>query len=349
MNRINEIKAANKAAYIKSGKKWDSVAKPLGSFGQLETLIQQIAAIQDSENVNIDKRTVVVFCADHGVVKEGVTQTDSSVTAVCAYDIADGSSNVNAIADSCSADVLAVDIGMLTDVEHPKLMQRKVAYGTKNIAEGPAMTLEEAQKALIVGMDIAKELKEQGVKLLLTGEMGIGNTTPTSAIAAVLLGRSPTEVTGKGAGLSSDGLKRKIKVIERAISINRPDADKPIELIAKIGGLEIAGMTGLFLGGAYYKMPVVIDGVISAAAAALAYKINPHCAEYMLASHTSGEPAGEGLLKLIGAKAVIDAGLRLGEGTGGLLLLPLLDSALALYRNAHTFEDISIERYVEQK
>ena len=349
MDRIKKISPADKSTYIKSGEKWDSVAKPLGSFGQLETLIQQISAIQGSEDVHIDKRTVVVFCADHGVVKEGVTQTDSSVTAICAYDIADGSSNVNAIADSCSADVLAVDIGMLTDVEHPKLLRRKVAYGTKNIAEGPAMTLEEAQKAIIVGMDIVKELKEQGIKLLLTGEMGIGNTTPTSAIAAVLLGKTPSEVTGKGAGLSSDGLNRKVKAIEKAINTNKPDAEKPIELLAKIGGLEIAGMTGLFLGGAYYKIPVVIDGVISAAAAALAYKINPLCAEYMLASHTSGEPAGEGLLKLIEKKAVIDAGLRLGEGTGGLLLLPLLDSALALYRNSHTFEDISIERYVEQK
>ena len=348
MNRIQNIKPPDKTAFLSAKKRWDSVAKPLGSFGELEHMIQKIASVQGTDNVTIDRRTAVVFCADHGVVQEGVTQTGSEVTAVCAYAIANGTSNVNAVADSCHADVLAVDIGMLTDVEHPRLLWRKVAYGTANLAKEPAMTLEQAEKALCIGMDIVRDLKKDGVQMLITGEMGIGNTTPTSALASVLLDKSPREVTGRGAGLSTEALERKIHVIEQAIALHQPDRNHPLDLLAKLGGLEIAGMTGLFLGGAYYQIPVVIDGVISAVSAVLACELNPLCAEYMLPSHVSGEPSGKRLLEMIHLHPVIHAGLRLGEGTGGLLLLPLLDSALALYRNSHTFEDIAIERYTEQ-
>ena len=179
-------------------------------------------------------------------------------------------------------------------------------------------------------------------------EMGIGNTTPTSAIASVLLKATPAQVTGRGAGLSTEGLRRKIAAVERAIAVNTPDPDDPLDILAKLGGFEIAGMTGLFLGGAVYRIPVVIDGVISACAAALACRIEPLCAHYILPSHTSGEPAGEGLMTLMGLHPVIDAGLRLGEGTGALLLLPLLEGALSLYRNAHRFDETPIERYTPQ-
>jgi len=348
INRIQNIISPDKTAYLSAKKKWDSVAKPLGSFGELELMIQKIASVQNTDDVHIDKRTAVVFCADHGVVQENVAQTGSEVTATCAYAIADGTSNVNVIADSCHADVLAVDIGMLTDVDHPKLLRRKVAYGTANLAEEPAMTLEQTEKALCIGMDIVRDLKKQDVQILITGEMGIGNTTPTSALASVLLDQSPHEVTGRGAGLSTEALERKIHVIEQAIALHQPDKHHPLDLLAKLGGLEIAGMTGLFLGGAYYQIPVVIDGVISAVSAVLACQLNPLCAEYMLPSHVSGEPSGKHLLEMIHLHPVIHAGLRLGEGTGGLLLLPLLDSALALYRNSHKFQDIAIERYTEQ-
>ena len=348
MNRIKNIAIPDKTAYLSAKKRWDSIAKPLGSFGELELMIQKIASIQHTDAVQIDKRTTIVFCADHGVVQEGVTQTGSEVTAICANAIAKGSSNVNAIANSCHAEVLAVDIGMQKDIENSKLLRRKVAYGTANFIKEPAMTLEQTRKALCIGMDIVRDLKKDGVQLLIAGEMGIGNTTPTSAIASVLLNQSPREVTGRGAGLSSEGLERKIHAIEQAIAVNHPDKNQPLELLSKLGGLEIAGMTGLFLGGAYYQIPVVIDGIISAVSAVLACQMNSLCAEYLLPSHVSGEPAGKALLQMIHLNPVIHAGLRLGEGTGGLLLLPLLDSALALYRNSHKFEDIAIERYTEQ-
>lgn len=345
MNRILCIHPSDRNAAAAAKAQWDSIAKPLGSFGLLEEMVQKIAAMQGTADVDISRRTAVVLCGDHGVVSEGVTQTGSDVTAVCAEAIAAGRSNVNALAAAYGVEVLCADLGMVQEVRHPAILNRKIAPGTRNFTQGAAMTIAETEQAICAGMDIVCDLKQNGVQLVLTGEMGIGNTTAASALASVLLGKSPRKVTGRGAGLSDAGLERKIHAVERAISVNQPDPKQPLALLAKLGGLEIAGMVGLFLGGAYYRMPVVIDGVISAAAAAIAYELNPICTEFMLPSHASGEPAGEGLLTLMGLQPVIRAGLRLGEGTGGLLLLPLLDGALALYRNAHRFDETPIERY----
>lgn len=349
MDRINRITPSDKSAFLSAKTHWDGIAKPLGSFGELEYAVQKIAAVQGTDKVDISRRTAVIFCGDHGVVAEGVTQCGSEVTAECAKAIAEGRSNINAISAVNNIDVIAVDVGISNDVDCDSLIKRKIAHGTENFTQGAAMTSAQTEQAITVGIDIAGELKKQGVNLLISGEMGIGNTTSASAISAVLLDLPVEKVTGRGAGLSSDGLERKISAVKRAIEINSPDADKPFELLQKLGGLEIAGMTGLFLGGAYYHIPVIIDGVVSAAAAACAYIINPICAEYMLASHCSEEPAAAGLLKMIGLKPVINAGLRLGEGTGGALFVSLLDGALALYNNSHKFDETSIERYAELK
>lgn len=349
MDRIKQIVPADRGAYRAAKERWDSIAKPLGSFGLLEEMIQCIAAVQGTPDVDISKRTAVVMCGDHGVVCEGVTQCGQEVTAQCAVAIAEGRSNINAVAAAYGIDVMAVDVGLAEDVECSRLIKRKVVCGTRNIAEGSAMTAAETEAAIVTGMDIAGELAGNGAKLIITGEMGIGNTTPTAALASVLLGLAPEKATGRGAGLSSEGLQKKVSAVRRAIEVNQPSPDRPSELLQKLGGAEIAAMTGLFLGGAFYHVPVIIDGVISAAAAALAYTMQPLCSGYMLASHCSGEPAGEGLLGYIGLRAPINAGLRLGEGTGGALLIPLLDGALSLYNNAHRFEDTAIERYVELK
>ena len=349
MERIKHISSTDKAAYQAAKQRWDSIAKPLGSFGLLEEMIQKIAAVQGTPDVDISKRTAVIMCGDHGVVAEGVTQCGSEVTAECAKAIAEGRSNINALASQFGIDVIAVDVGIKSDVDCSAIIHQKVSYGTENTTKGPAMTMEQTVKAIEVGMDIAGELKEKGTDLIITGEMGIGNTTSASALASVILSLPPEQVTGRGAGLSTEGLRNKIDAVSRAIDINHPSIDKPLEMLQKIGGTEIAAMTGLFLGGAYYRMPVVIDGVISAAAAAAACAVNPVCSEYMLASHCSGEPAGEGLLAYCGLTAPIYAGLRLGEGTGGAMLIPLLDGALALYKNSHRFEETNIERYVELK
>lgn len=349
MNRIEKITSTDKHAERIAHKRWNSIAKPLGSLGLLETAVEKIAAVQGTENVDIHKRTVVVMCADNGVVCEGVTQSDSSVTTVCAAAIANETSNINVIAETLGAEVLAVDIGINRDVDNSKLLNRKIAYGTNNIAVGAAMTTEQTEQALCTGMNIVCDLKAAGAKIIVTGEMGIGNTTTASALSSVLLGVPPRYVTGRGAGLDSARLEQKIAVIERAISVNNPDKNNPIDLLSKLGGLDIAGMAGLFLGGAYYHIPVVIDGVISAVAAVLAYQINPLSAEYMLPSHASAEPAGKMLLESIGLNPLIMAEMRLGEGTGGVMLMPLLDGALSVYNSAHRFDEISIERYKELK
>lgn len=345
MKRISMIIPADKNAYKEADEKWNTVAKPLGSFGVLEEYIKKIASIQGTADVDISKRNAVVMCGDHGVVEEGVTQAPSSVTADCAVAISDGKSNINALAAVYNVEVTTVDIGICSDVNAQKLIKRKVAYGTKNIAKGPAMTYSEVNQAIVIGMDIVCELKKKGTGIIITGEMGIGNTTSASALASAVLELPAEEVTGRGAGLSSEGLKKKIDTVRKAILINAPDITDPFDVLSKLGGFDIAGMTGLFLGGAYYHIPVVVDGVISAAAAYIAYMINPLCAEYMIAGHRPSEKAGVRFLNAIGLEAVIDAGLRLGEGTGGILLLPLLDGALALCNKSHRFEELGIKKY----
>lgn len=349
MERISQIKPTDKHWSEIAREKWNSVAKPLGSLGILESCIEKAAAVQKTADVHFRKRTVVVMCADNGVIAEGVSQSGSDVTAVCAEAIGMGTSNINVLAGLYGADVLAVDIGIARDMNSSCVIGRKVRFGTANIAKGPAMTRNEAEKAICMGMDMVRELSVSGTDIIVTGEMGIGNTTTSAAVSSVLLGLPPEKVTGRGAGLSDEGLQKKLKAVRSAIAVNRPDENDPVDIISKVGGLDIAGMTGLFLGGAVYGVTVVIDGVISAVSAALAHRLAPDCADYMLPSHVSDEPAGRLLLESMGLRAPITAGLRLGEGTGGVMLLPLLDGALAVYNSSHRFEDIGIERYVEQR
>lgn len=347
MDRIRLISPADKEAGKRAALKWNSIAKPLHSLGMLEDDIIKLAEIFGSENFSLDKRCAVVMCADNGVVFEGVTQTDSSVTAVVAKAIANGTSNINLMANACSADVFAVDIGIKGKLTADGLIDRKIADGTGNIAVGPAMSRQQAERALAVGMDMVRDLKEKGYKLIVTGEMGIGNTTTASAAASVLLGLSPEEVTGRGAGLDDNGLARKINVIKKSIEINKPAPDDAVDIISKVGGYDISGMTGLFLGGAVYHIPIVTDGFISAVSAALAAMICPVSKEYMLCSHVSKEPAGRKMLEYLGFEAPVNAGLCLGEGTGGVLLLPMIDAAMAVYNSSHSFDNLSIEKYKE--
>ncbi len=337
------------SAYFAAKRRFDSVAKPLGSLGLLEDSIEKIAAVQHTADVDISDRCAVVMCADNGVTAEGVTQSDSSVTALCAAEIAQGRASINKLAETFGARVMAVDVGISRDVRADGLVNKKIAYGTKNIAVGEAMTNAQAQQAVCVGMDIMHGMLSQGVKIAVSGEMGIGNTVTAAAVTSVMLGLDPHITTGRGAGLSSEGLKRKIAVVERAIEVNSPFSGDPLETLRKVGGFDIAAMTGLFLGGAVYGIPVIIDGVISAAAAYLAYKISPRVLDYILPSHMSSEPSSRLLLEKMGLEPLITARLHLGEGTGGIMLLPLLDGALAVYNGAHRFDDIGLEGYVELK
>lgn len=343
MERIGRILPLDKSAISAAKERWNSIAKPLGSLGVLEEQIANIAGMIGSPDVELSKRAAVIMCADNGVVCENVTQSPSEVTAIVAKAIAEGTSNISVMANCFDADTIAVDVGMSVDVEGT--LRKKTACSTLNIANGAAMTVEQAKAAVAAGMDIVRDLNERGVRVVASGEMGIGNTTTATAIACVLLDKSPEEIAGRGAGLSTEGLSRKIAVIKRAIEMNKPNADDPIDVLSKLGGFDIAGMAGLFLGGAVYRLPIIVDGMISACAAAVAAEICPICRDFMLASHVSSEPASRLLLERLGLKAPISAELRLGEGTGAVLLLPMLDAALAVYNSSHSFESLSMERY----
>lgn len=326
-------------------RRWNAVAKPLYSLGLLEDMVVKLAGIQKTEDVDIGRRCALVFCADNGVVAEGVAQTDSSVTASVARSIAGGNGNVCQMAKVARCDVFAVDVGMLEKLDDPRVIDRRVAPGTKNIALGPAMTRDECLAAVAAGEDMVREMAARGYRLIATGEMGIGNTTTSSAVACALTGAEITRMTGRGAGLSDEGLKRKIAAIRRALQVNRPDPDDPLDVLAKVGGFDIAAMAGAFLGGAKYGAAVMVDGFISSVAALCAQKMLPESGNFMLASHVSREPAGALMLDALGLKPILNAGLALGEGTGAVAAMPLIDMALAVYRGV-TFEDIAVEAYV---
>lgn len=342
----DQIPAFDQAAAKQAKNNWDAIAKPLGSLGILEDDIIQIAGLTGNPQVCLDKRGVLVMCADNGVVEEGVTQTGQEVTAIVASNIAHMDTSVCNMARVAGADVTAIDMGCATPAEGA--LDRRIAPQTNNFTKGPAMTRAQAEQGLTTGIELVKEYKDRGYQLLATGEMGIGNTTTSSAVAAVLLGLPIEEVTGRGAGLSDAGLTRKIAAIKKGIEVNQPNPTDAIDVLAKVGGFDIAGMAGVFLGGALYQVPVLIDGFISALSALVAARICPASTHAMIASHVSAEPAAHMVLEELGAKPLIQAGMRLGEGTGAVCAMPLLDMALSVYREMVSFDDIQIEAYTPQ-
>ena len=344
---LDRIHSTDPALLKGCQENWNKVAKPLHSLGLLEGLVAKIGAAQGTVHPDIAKRKALVFCADNGVVAEGVSQSASAVTTAVARSMAAGSSNVNVFALEAGAGVAVYDVGMIDDV--PGLGQCKVCRGTRNLAKEPAMSRDEAIAAIEAGIHAAEKAKEEGCKLLVTGEMGIGNTTTAAAVLSVLTRTEPEAVCGRGSGLSDAGFKRKIQAVRKGIATNCPCPEDPVDVIAKVGGADIAAMCGVFLAGAALQVPVVMDGLISCVAALAAARIDNHTVEYMIPSHTGREPGGRLALEALGLKAPIQADLALGEGTGGLLLLPMLDMALALYNSSHSFTDIGIEPYREQE
>ena len=328
-------------------KRWDAVAKPLDGLGRLERLVIKIGALTQTDEVKLTRRVVCVMCSDNGVVEEGVTQTDASVTAIQAENILHHRTSVCRMAAVAGADVFPVDMGMLVRV--PGVDGPHIADGTGNIARGPAMSREECQAAVDYGKMLAGKYKQEGYDIIVTGEMGIGNTTTSSAVASVLLSVPVESVTGRGAGLSDEGLAKKIRAVRHAIEVNKPDPADPMDVLARLGGFDIAGMTGLFLGAYENRIPVVIDGLISSIAALIAVRLCPEAASAMLPSHSSAEPAAEAILAEIGEPALLYAGMKLGEGTGAVCMLPLLDMALSVYESGVGFTDTGLEPYTVQK
>ena len=342
---MNSIKPASQALRQQAKQRWDQVAKPLGSLGVLEEDIIRIAAASGSLAVSLRPRAIVVMCGDNGIVKEGVTQTGQEVTAIEAGNMAQGNSCVCLMARQAGADVIPVDVGMACRDAGPGVVNRKVAYGTKDFLEAPAMTREETVKAMEAGADMAVELKERGYVLAGSGEMGIGNTTTSSALLSVLLNMDPELVTGRGAGLTTAGYNRKVQVIREGIRIRKPSGEDPVDALSKVGGLDLAALTGFYIGCAACGLPVVLDGLITGAAALAAVRISPDVKGYLLASHVSAEPAGAMVLDALGLKPAISAGMCLGEGTGAAALFPLLDMAAAVYTQMSSFDDIHVDAY----
>lgn len=325
--------------------RWDNLAKPLDGLGRFETMVARIGAIMGTQQVDIARKLVLILCADNGIVQEGVSQSGQEVTAIVAESMAKGQSSVCKMASCIGADTAVVDIGVNRELVKDGIIHKKVVFGTKNFSKEPAMSETEVLKAIETGMELVKESKEAGYDILAMGEMGIGNTTTGSAVAAALLGCPADRIVGRGAGLSEEGLLKKRRVIERALEKYRlADADA-LTVLAHVGGLDIAGLAGVCIGGALYRIPVVLDGAISASAALAAERLLPGVKDFLIPSHMSREPVAKLLLKELELHPVIDADMALGEGTGAVLMLALLEPVLSVYRKQARFQDVAIEKY----
>jgi len=318
------------------------LTKPPGSLGRLEDLAVRIVGMTGQLLPTVERKAVIVMAADHGVTIEGVSAYPSVVTAQMVYNFLRGGAAINALAKLAGARVIVVDVGVVTEVQHSDLLTRKVAAGTANMASGPAMTHAQAIDAVHVGMDVFEAQFDQGIDLVATGDMGIGNTTASSAITAVLTGTPVAVVTGRGTGINDEQLAHKIAVIEQAIKHNKPDPTDPLSVLASVGGLEIAGLVGVILAAAAHRVPVVIDGFISGAAALVAVKLCPGVRDYLIAGHVSVELGHLMILDHLGLVPLLNLELRLGEGTGAALAMCIVEGALRTHAEMATFAEARV-------
>lgn len=339
---INNIISTDEEAKIKAKARLDSLAKPLGSLGKLEDIAIQLAGISGEVFNEIDRACIVVMCADNGVVDEGVSSCPKYITKTQTINFIKGVTGIGVLARHEKMDIRVVDIGIDGEISYPGLVDKKIRNGTYNMAKGPAMTREEAIEAIEIGIDQIKDLVDKGYKLIGTGEMGIGNTSTSSAILMALTGCSVNFAVGKGAGLTEEGLKNKKRVISKALEINKPDKNDAIDILSKVGGFDIAGIVGCFLGAAYYRVPIIIDGFISAAAALIAYKLNPIVREFMIPSHNSLEPGFQYIMEELNLSPIFNLNMRLGEGTGCPLAYNIIKAATSVITNMATFEEAEI-------
>lgn len=351
MKRLREqldvIDPLRKTLFDEARRRLDKMAIPRGSLGRLEEFAQRVVAITGKLNPEIKEKTVVVFAGDHGVVEEGVSAFSQDVTMQMVYNFLKGGAGINVLARHVGAKVLVVDIGVAIDLEPQEgLLIKKVSKGTKNMSKGPAMSREKALQALLVGIEIAHDLKSQGVDIIGTGDMGIGNTTSSSAITAVLIGSELEEVTGRGTGISDTMLNHKVNVIRRSIELNQPDPHDPIDVLAKVGGYEIAGIAGLIVGAAANRIPLVIDGFISTTAALVAVSLKRDINEYCIAAHRSQEKGHRVLLDWLGQKPILDLSLRLGEGTGAALGIDMIEAGVKILNEVLTFDAAGVRESI---
>ncbi len=340
---ISIIPPLDEKAMSAARNRQDILTKPQGSLGRLEGLSIQLAGIQGKPTPQIRHKAIVTIAGDHGVTDEGVSAYPREVTVQMVANFLSGGAGINVMARSIGARVVVVDMGVAADLEPVAgLISRKVSHGTKNICRGSAMTGEQAMQAIESGIEIAIAEIGKGLDIVGTGDMGIGNTTASSAICAVMTGKTVAEVTGRGTGVDDRQLNHKIEIIERALKVNEPDAAQPIDLLAKLGGFEIGGLVGVMLGAAAHRVPVVIDGFISGAAALIATGLSPLLKDYLIAAHVSAEPGHGLMLKHLDLKPLLDLEMRLGEGTGAALGIFIAEVAANLLSEMSTFTQAGV-------
>jgi nicotinate-nucleotide--dimethylbenzimidazole phosphoribosyltransferase len=342
---LTQITAPNRALRAIAAQRELDLAKPRGSLGRLEELAIQLVSIQNTSKPRHQNKLIVVCAGDHGVVEEGVSPYSSDVTIQQIANFQEGGGAISSLGRTVGAKIILLDVGIKGQLApHPVRVNAKIAHGTKNMAKGPAMTRQEALTSLLTGLELV--LAQPEVDLVTAGEMGIGNTTPSSAIACVLAGLTPEEATGPGSGLSEDKIAHKAKVIRRALELNRPDPGDPVDVLAKVGGLEIGAMTGVYLGAAIRRAGVVIDGFIGAAAALLAEKLSPGVSRYMIAGHRSKEKAHLAVLERLGLRPLLDLDLWLGEGSGAAIAFFILQCACNHYNEMRTLAEAGVSDVV---
>lgn len=346
---LNGIQPVRSQWRLKAREHLDNLAIPRGSLGDLLDIAEQLVAVKQTLKPSVREKTVVTMAADHGVVSEGVSAFPRDVTLQMVANFVAGGAAISVLAGVAGARVIVVDMGVAADLGSSvmgKVLSCKVDYGTGSMARGPAMTRLQAVQALETGIEIAGRLVEEGVELLGTGDMGIGNTTPSSAILAAFSGRPAREVAGRGTGISDEALENKIRVIQRALDVNKPDPGDPVDVLAKVGGFEIGGIAGLILGAAYHRVPVVVDGFISSAGALVAKNLAPATVDYMIAGHHSLEHGHQFMLEELGLKPLLNLNLRLGEGTGAALAMNIVESAAQVINKMLTFEGAGVSRNI---
>lgn len=340
---IGKIQPLDSSAMAAARERQDTLTKPQGSLGRLEELSIKVAGIKGVPIPRIQHKAVITMAGDHGVAAEGVSAYPAEVTPQMVYNFLRGGAGINVLARHIGARVVVVDMGVAVDLEpHPELVIRKIGYGAANIARGPAMTREDAVRAIEVGIEIVEGEVAKGLDIVATGDMGIGNTTPSSAIVAAVTGEAVDSVTGRGTGLNDAQLKGKIEIIERALLVNKPDPTDGLDVLSKLGGFEIGGLAGVILGAAANRVPVVIDGFISGAAALIATLLCPQATDYLIAAHNSVEIGHRAMLRRMGLVPLFDLNLRLGEGTGAALGISIVEAAIKILAEMATFAEAGV-------
>lgn len=340
---ISKITPTNELIMEEASKRQDTLIKPIGSLGRLEDLSIKLSGITGEIYNDFLKKAIVVMCADNGVYDEGVSVAPQAITLMQAENFQKNITGVGVLSKVSNSDIAVVDIGINSDVVSPNFKNKKIRKGTSNLAKTKAMSTEEVYKAIEIGFNEVKELHENGYSVVGTGEMGLGNTTTSSLVIMSLTGCSIDEAVGRGAGLTDELFLHKKQVIENALNLHNPDKNDPIDVLSKVGGFDIAGLVGVYIGAAYYKMPVVIDGIISAAAALAAYKLCNLTKEYMIPSHLSEEPGYSVAINTLGMEPYFNLGMRLGEGSGCPMSFLLIDMATKVTNDMITFEEAKMD------